>query len=490
MGSRGIFKLRSSALQNRNRSGARHKINHFGFTLIEVVLVIVIVGILSTVAFRSGKQIYDSAKLEQTRQELDALAYAVAGNPDLQNSGVRSDFGYVGDIGAMPPNLDALVLNPGSYATWKGPYISNRFTQIADDYKKDAFGTSYSYGGATVMSTGSGSDIVRRIASSTDDLLCNNVTGNIFDLDGTPPGNTYKDSILLRLTIPDGAGGMITKSTATDQGGYFAFDSVPIGNHDLQVIYEPDGDTVRRFVSVLPKSSIYSEYRLPSNIWYAPRDIPDMIAHYPLNEGSGQSAGDITGLAVAADLQNDAAGAGWSDGKIGGAFEFDGVDDFFETPTTDTELQLTKDYSISVWIYADSDQVVWAAITCRCTPSGNDNHWTLQWDNRSGTTKRLTVYHPNNRSWRSDYTLADAMNTWHHIVVTYRLSPARVELYVDGSFHSQSTSLTQGPGSGNGKFRIGSDRISYTWRGKIDDVRIYNRVLDDEDVQALYLLGN
>ncbi len=462
-----------------------------GFTLIELVLVIVIIGILVGVAVQNGSQLFETAMVEETKQEMDALAVAVVGNPELNNNGVRSDFGYVGDVGAMPPNLDALYSDPGSYTTWNGPYISNRFTQVADDYKKDAFGTDYTFSGsATITSTGSGSDIVRRVANSTADLLRNTVTGNIYDLDGTPPGSNYKDLLTISLTMPNGSGGTTTKSITPDQGGYFSFDSIPIGNHDLQVIYEPEDDTLYRFVSVVPNSTVHGEYHMTANLWYAPQDIPGLIAYYPLNESSGQVAYDVTGLALDADLENDDAGAGWGAGKIGGAFHFDGSDDFFETATTGTEFQITDDYSISVWIYADADQVTWAGITCRCTPTGNDNHWTLQWDDKAGTSKLLTVYHPGGGNWRSAYTLADAMNAWHHIVVTYRLSPARVQLYVDGAFHSQSSSLTAAPGSGNGKFRIGCDRTSRVWKGIIDDVRVYNRVLTTGDIQALYGSGS
>ena len=45
-----------------------------GFTLIEIVLVIVIIGILATVAMRSGRAMYDTARVEQTKEELSRPA--------------------------------------------------------------------------------------------------------------------------------------------------------------------------------------------------------------------------------------------------------------------------------------------------------------------------------------------------------------------------------------------------------------------------------
>ena len=114
----------------------QHNHSQSGFTLIEVIAVVVIAGILATIAINQLAPITDRIRLEETKMEMDLLATAIAGNSKLNNNGVRADFGYIGDVGALPPDLDALITNPGSYSTWKGPYIKNRLQQINDDYKK------------------------------------------------------------------------------------------------------------------------------------------------------------------------------------------------------------------------------------------------------------------------------------------------------------------------------------------------------------------
>ena len=86
-----------------------------GFTLGEIVVVIVIIGILATVALQTMDGAVDNSRHQEAQEELGLLAEAIIGNPNLVSGGVRTDFGYVGDIGALPTSLDNLVSNPGGY---------------------------------------------------------------------------------------------------------------------------------------------------------------------------------------------------------------------------------------------------------------------------------------------------------------------------------------------------------------------------------------
>ncbi|KAA3631991.1 MAG: prepilin-type N-terminal cleavage/methylation domain-containing protein [Calditrichaeota bacterium] len=245
------------------------KINfgHKGFTLIEVVMAVVIAGILATIAIRSTVTITETGRVEITKTELKDIGYAISGNPNLENNGIRTDFGYVGDVGALPTTLNDLLTNPGGYATWNGPYVKNRFDQTPSDYLEDAWGVAYSYSGVDLTSTGSGTNIVHKVGQNTSEFLLNSVSGNIYDADGTPPGTIYKDSIVVLLTIPNGAGALVSKGIYPDLGGYFSYDSIPVGNHDLLIIYQPTNDTLRRLVSVLPNSEHFNSYLLSEELW-------------------------------------------------------------------------------------------------------------------------------------------------------------------------------------------------------------------------------
>ena len=242
-----------------------------GYSLIELVVVIVIIGIITSIAVKSLRSANETVRTEQTKKELDQLAWAIAGDPQLVSGGMRTDFGYVGDVGSMPPNLDALVLSPG-YATWDGPYLRDDFypqdTSSETEFKIDAWGAAYAYtGGLTITSPGGGSPITREIAPSLDHLLRNRVSAVVTDLDNTPPGETYRDSITFLLTYPDGSGSMTTRTRYPAADGFVRFDSIPIGSHLMRVVYVPEHDTLTRRVSVEPGRDCHSTVSLYEDFW-------------------------------------------------------------------------------------------------------------------------------------------------------------------------------------------------------------------------------
>jgi prepilin-type N-terminal cleavage/methylation domain-containing protein len=239
-----------------------------GFTFLEMLLVIVILGILSTVAMRTIDNSLQRSRFESSLQEMNQLVEAMVGNPELFSGGVRTDFGYFGDIGALPTNLDALTVNPG-YATWNGPYMVQDFIQDPNGYKIDAWGEAYGYSGVTITSNGGGSPITRNIASNMAELTSNTIKGVVIDGVGNPPG-IEAFNVTVRVIHPDGAGGMLTRTTNPSGSGTYSFDNqIPIGNHEIQAIYSATGDTSSVYVSILPHSETIANIRLPGNLWSA-----------------------------------------------------------------------------------------------------------------------------------------------------------------------------------------------------------------------------
>ncbi|MEZ4873143.1 MAG: prepilin-type N-terminal cleavage/methylation domain-containing protein [Bdellovibrionales bacterium] len=100
-------------------------VSNRGFTLIEILMVIVLVGILSVVSVEVITDSVDDAKFDETVDEMRAIQYAIVGNPKLRDKGARTSFGYYGDVGALPTSISDLITKPGAVAAYSVNDASN-----------------------------------------------------------------------------------------------------------------------------------------------------------------------------------------------------------------------------------------------------------------------------------------------------------------------------------------------------------------------------
>jgi prepilin-type N-terminal cleavage/methylation domain-containing protein len=79
-----------------NRSAA-------AFTLLELLVVLAILGIVTTLAVRSLDQVEDQHRYESTLRRLEEIEFAVLGSPDDRTAdGARTLGGFVADMGRLP----------------------------------------------------------------------------------------------------------------------------------------------------------------------------------------------------------------------------------------------------------------------------------------------------------------------------------------------------------------------------------------------------
>lgn len=129
-----------------------------GFTLIEILLAISLIGILSAVGITLISGSVDESRYDTTLQEIREIRKALIGDPESTQGGSRSSFGYAGDMGSVPnatQGLNALLTLPGGGSSWNmnaaarfglgwnGPYLSTTVT--GESALLDSWGRSYVY---------------------------------------------------------------------------------------------------------------------------------------------------------------------------------------------------------------------------------------------------------------------------------------------------------------------------------------------------------
>ncbi len=145
----------------------------------------------------------------------------------------------------------------------------------------------------------------------------------------------------------------------------------------------------------------------------------------------------------------------------------------------------------AVWGINNSDTNNRAVIVSRHDSDSRNGLFILQWPaTRDGAGGWINVF-----AYNSSTVVCGLLgpaahdNLWHHIVVTYsRASGGQMTLYKDG-VKSASCTNSATWSFNNQSFRLGaSPAIPWEeWKGALDDVRIYDRVISDQEIMDLYL---
>jgi len=201
---------------------------------------------------------------------------------------------------------------------------------------------------------------------------------------------------------------------------------------------------------------------------------PVPVVHWTFDGGSAANVGS-GGSALDGTVYGDPT---FTNGMGGAALVLDGVDDVVAC-----NYQLPDQGSIALWYTPDSFYN-WNTIFDN---SAHNDYWEMWiYDN---SMVRFRVGPPavegQASSGQLDFSLnsLNSSNHWYHIVVTWDRAAALATMYVNGVLRqSRTIELWQVPGS---IVYIGGGRNT-KGKGQVDDVRIYDVALTEEQVRAVH----
>lgn len=195
-----------------------------------------------------------------------------------------------------------------------------------------------------------------------------------------------------------------------------------------------------------------------------------LVAHWTLDEGQGNVAGDSSGFGHDGTLVNDPS---WTLGNVGGALSLNGID---HVVVVDDSPQLAgpAELTLAAWIRHTPVNSFRAIIDKRdAAPDGYDLYVS--------PLGRLFM-RVNREKVEGVATVAD--NTWRHVAGVY--DGQSIALYVDGELDVvvavNPTQLDTTAQLFLGRYFGG---LGSSFQGQLDDVRIYDRALVAAEVESL-----
>jgi hypothetical protein len=231
-----------------------------------------------------------------------------------------------------------------------------------------------------------------------------------------------------------------------------------------------------------------------------------LLAHYPLDEDGRDHSGQENHGSLHGGLS-------FERGRVGQAAAFDGVDDYIEIQPK-SEAAKVEDFTVSAWAFVASWKrpLPSTGLDRQYIFDGHTNSATDAWSGRSGPLLCLdgqpgTEYVANltwvdETNWVETRDAVKLSGSWRLLSFVRRGGTARN--YVDGVATATAVFNSSGDASkpidlrhpwfigafsGYNPTYVTPEGCGYGFRGLIDDLRLYDRALNDAELRALFQAG-
>ena len=205
-------------------------------------------------------------------------------------------------------------------------------------------------------------------------------------------------------------------------------------------------------------------------------------AEYPFSsqtlDSLNDAVGSNNGTRPASTLTGGVPGPSFTAGKIGKAFNFDGINDYISLPNDG--FKPSGEFSISTFINVSTIGAVRTIlISCPNTSNGF----------RLYVGSNGKIYFEYNSSYFISSSVLSA-STWYHIVALY--DGANYKIYINGNLENTKAGVAPNwGGAGTNELSIGKySNSAYYFLGKIDALNLWDKELTSTEITELYNSGN
>jgi len=273
---------------------------------------------------------------------------------------------------------------------------------------------------------------------------------------------TNEPAVCRYATIPGVAYGSMPNVFSTTGGT----------THSVTVAPLADGQAYDYFVRCQDLLSNFNTDDVVISFSIATPGSAGLVAAYGFNEGAGTTVFDKSGNG----LNGVISGATWiTQGKFGNALSFNGTSDWV-TVSNASPLNLTTGMTLEAWVFPTATTGVRDILLKEGT---NVDIYNLYARNGHGRPEANVFVGGVNRMAEGSALPA---NAWRHVAGTY--DGATLRLFING-VQVASEAVSGSIPASTGPLRIGGNGIwGEFFRGRIDEVRIYNRALSQSEIQA------
>ena len=211
-----------------------------------------------------------------------------------------------------------------------------------------------------------------------------------------------------------------------------------------------------------------------------------LVGWWKFDETNGTVAYDSSGNGNDGYLTN---GPTWTEGKIGGSLSFDGVDDRVALPNS--ALNGLTNLTLNLWTKLNSGSQDHFFISG--ASSSQHNHFLFGLTN----TNEIHIWDGNSKKNGHSYPPSNWDGKWINITLIRKIDGSGSQIFIDSVNVNSKAYNASALSIANKGLWVGADqdRVNGGWEstqfldGLIDEVRIYDRALSADEVQALYNMG-